>query len=101
MFTPERALTDEEIKHLNYVAAEALLCSRGNELMKAYDIRVWEGRKALTVYNELVREYVKMPEKCQDRPDLAEFVAAWPVYVKEYLGTDSWDYGYGFVGEVS
>lgn len=101
MFTPERALTDEEIKHLNFVAEYCLAGTRGTELLSMYSIRSWSGRHPLTIYNALVYEFAKMPEKCQDRHDLAEFVAAWPAYVKEYLGTESWEYGYGFVGVAS
>jgi len=101
MFSPERALTNEEIKHLNFVANYCLSGSRGTELLSAFAIRSWEGRHPLTIYNELVRVMREFAEKYPVRDDLVEFVEAWPAYVKEYLGTESWEYGYGFVGEAS
>lgn len=101
MFKPERALTDQEIVHLNHMAATVLGSSRGILLLESLEIPVWVGRHPLCVQENLVREFRKMAEICPLRDDLVEFVEAWPNYVKEYLGTESWEYGYGFVGVAS
>ena len=58
--------------------------------------RISPGRKPLSAMEAVV---VALDDKAD--PKFTELAKAWVAYVKEYLGTESWRYGYGYVGEVS
>lgn len=94
MFKTERALTDQEIEHLNYVAGCIMSLGNGLDAAAIYNIRVGQ-RSSRSILEDIVKADSKA-----DTMLFEEITIGWPQYVRDYLGSQGWQYGYGYIGEV-
>ena len=95
MFTPERALTDQEIQHLDYMAGCIMTLGNGLDAAIIYNIETGL-RSNRMILEEIVKADSEAPSILFE-----EITIGWPQYVREYLETETWQSGYGFIGEVS
>ena len=91
MFNIERELTNEEIEGIRTKAKKVLDGPEAKAALQAYNIHT-AGRNPESVLESIV--------KADRHNHDFQITDAWPLYVKLTLGTNGWQFGYGYVGST-